>query len=50
MPGVAVVDSGNYDLQIETGFIVNAFTLDNVTSGVLDNTFLCLTATPNMPT
>jgi hypothetical protein len=31
MPGVAVVDSGNYDLQIATGFIVNSFTLDNVT-------------------
>jgi len=42
MPGVAVVDSGNYDLQIETGFIVNAFELDNVTSGVLDNTFFVL--------
>jgi len=42
MPGVAVVNSGNYDLQIETGFIVNAFTLDNVTSGVLDNTFFVL--------
>jgi hypothetical protein len=42
MPGVAVVNSGNYDLQIETGFIVNSFTLDNVTSGVLDNTFFVL--------
>jgi hypothetical protein len=42
MPGVAVVESGNYDLQIETGFIVNSFTLDNVTSGVLDNTFFVL--------
>jgi len=42
MPGVAVVDSGNYDLQIETGFIVNSFTLDNVTSGVLDDTFFVL--------
>jgi hypothetical protein len=42
MPGVAVVDSGNYDLQIDTGFIVNSFTLDNVTSGVLDNTFFVL--------
>jgi hypothetical protein len=38
MPGVAVVDSGNYDLQIATGFNVNAFTLDNTTKGVLDNT------------
>jgi hypothetical protein len=42
MPGVAVVESGNYDLQIETGFIVNSFTLDNVTSGVLDNTTFVL--------
>jgi hypothetical protein len=42
MPGTAVVNSGNYDLQIDTGFIVNAFTLDNVTSGVLDNTFFVL--------
>ena len=42
MPGTAVVDSGNYDLQIETGFIVNAFTLDDMTSGVLDNTFFVL--------
>ena len=42
MPGVAVVNSGNYNLQIETGFIVNSFTLDNVTSGVLDNTFFVL--------
>ena len=42
MPGTAVLNSGNYDLQIETGFIVNAFTLDNVTSGVLDNTFFVL--------
>jgi hypothetical protein len=38
MPGVAVVNSGNYDLKIATGFTVNAFTLDNVTSGVLNNT------------
>jgi hypothetical protein len=38
MPGVAVVNSGNYDLKIATGFTVNAFTLDNTTSGVLNNT------------
>jgi hypothetical protein len=38
MPGVAVIDSGNYDLQIATGFSVNAFTLDDPTRGVLDNT------------
>jgi hypothetical protein len=42
MPGVAVVDSGNYDLQIETGFIVNSFRLDNTTAGVLDNTTFVL--------
>jgi hypothetical protein len=38
MPGVAVIDSGNYDLQIATGFSINAFTLDDATRGVLDNT------------
>ena len=38
MPGVAVVDSGNYDLQIATGFIVNGFQLDNPTAGILDGT------------
>jgi len=37
MPGVAVIDSGNYDLQIATGFIQNGFTLDSTTKGVLDN-------------
>jgi hypothetical protein len=35
---VAVVQSGNYDLQIDTGFQVNAFTLDDSTRGVLNNT------------
>jgi hypothetical protein len=38
MPGVAVIDSGNYDLQVATGFSINAFTLNNATRGVLDNT------------
>lgn len=38
MPGVAVIDSGNYDLQIATGFSINAFTLDDATRGVLNNT------------
>jgi hypothetical protein len=42
MPGVAVLDSGNYDLQIETGFIVNRFILDDVTAGVLNNTLFVL--------
>ena len=34
---VAVIQSGNYDLQIDTGFQVNAFTLDDSTRGVLNN-------------
>ena len=42
MPGVSVVDSGNYDLQIETGFLVNSFRLDNTVAGVLDNTVYVL--------
>ena len=45
MAGVAVVASGNYDLEIDTGFIVDAFTLDNTTSGVLDNTKFVLDGT-----
>jgi hypothetical protein len=45
MPGVAVVDSGNYDLQIATGFIVDAFTLDDTFKGVLDNTEYVLDGT-----
>lgn len=42
---VAVVQSGNYDLQIETGFQVNAFTLDDATRGVLNNTQYVLDGT-----
>jgi len=38
MPGTAVVDSGNYDLQIATGFVQDAFILDDAVKGVLDNT------------
>lgn len=45
MPGTAVVDSGNYDLQIATGFQVDAFTLDDSTKGVLDNTSYVLDGT-----
>jgi hypothetical protein len=45
MPGTAVVDSGNYDLQIATGFIVDAFTLDDTLKGVLDNTSYVLDGT-----
>ena len=34
----SVVASGDYELFIDTGFMLNAFTLDNTTRGVLDNT------------
>jgi hypothetical protein len=45
MPGVAVVDSGNYDLQIATGFQVDAFVLDDAVKGVLNNTTYVLDGT-----
>jgi len=45
MPGTAVVDSGNYDLKIATGFQVDAFVLDDATKGVLDNTTYVLDGT-----
>ena len=45
MPGTAVVDSGNYDLQIATGFVQDAFILDNAVSGLLDNTEYVLDGT-----
>jgi hypothetical protein len=45
MPGVAVVDSGNYDLKIATGFQVDAFVLDDAVKGVLNNTTYVLDGT-----
>jgi hypothetical protein len=45
MPGTAVVDSGNYDLQIATGFQFDAFVLDDALKGVLDNTEYVLDGT-----
>jgi hypothetical protein len=45
MPGTAVVDSGNYDLKIATGFQVDAFVLDDSLKGVLDNTTYVLDGT-----
>ena len=45
MPGTAVVDSGNYDLQIATGFQVDAFVLDDAVKGVLNNTEYVLDGT-----
>ena len=40
-----IIESGDYELFIDTGFIVDSFTLDNPTSGVLDNTQFVLTGT-----
>ena len=38
MAGVAVVGSGNYDLEIDTGYDWQGFTLDDSLKGELDNT------------
>ena len=40
-----IVDSGSYDLLIDTGFLVNAFVLDDTDKGVLDNTEYVLNGT-----
>ena len=45
MPGTAVVDSGNYDLKIATGFVQDAFILDDAVKGLLDNTTYVLNGT-----
>lgn len=45
MPGTAIVQSGNYLLEIDAGFTVDAFTLDDSTKGVLDNTDYVLDGT-----
>lgn len=37
MAGVAVVGSGNYELFIDTGFLVDAFTLDDPLRGLLND-------------
>ena len=37
MAGFPVVNAGNYDLQIDTGFTVDAFILDDALKGILDN-------------
>jgi hypothetical protein len=37
MTGFPVVNAGNYDLQIDAGFTLDAFTLDDAVKGVLDN-------------
>jgi hypothetical protein len=40
-----IVQSGSYDLQIATGFLVDAFTLDSSDKGVLNNTEYVLDGT-----
>ncbi len=35
MPGTAVIQSGNYELNIDTGFPQDAFILDSATAGIL---------------
>ena len=45
MPGTAVVDSGNYDLKIATGFVQDAFILDDAVKGLLDNSTYVLDGT-----
>lgn len=44
MPGT-VVQSGEYTLELDTGFDVNQFTLDDTTAGVLDSVVFVLEGT-----
>jgi hypothetical protein len=50
MPGVAVIGSGNYDLEIDTGYDWNAFVLDDALKGELDNTEYVLDGTSQFAT
>ena len=45
MAGVPIVQSGDYALRIDTGFIQDGFTLDDAVKGVLDNTQYVLDGT-----
>jgi hypothetical protein len=45
MAGVAVLGSGNYDLEIDTGYDWDAFILDDELKGELDNTQFTLDGT-----
>ena len=47
MAGTAVVGAGNYTLEIDTGFIQDAFILDDATAGVLNNTTYVLNGSTN---
>ena len=50
MAGVAVIGSGNYDLEIDTGYDWNAFTLDDNLKGELNNTEYTLDGTSQFAT
>ena len=50
MAGVAVIGSGNYDLEIDTGYDWNAFTLDDDLKGELNNTEYVLDGTSQFAT
>jgi hypothetical protein len=41
----SIVESGSYDLLIDTGFIIDGFTLDDTEKGVLNNTEYVLNGT-----
>jgi hypothetical protein len=43
-----IVQSGSYDLKIATGFLVDAFTLDDAEKGVLNNTEYVLDGTTEL--
>ena len=45
MPGVTITQSGNYVLEIDTGFLQDAFILDDAIAGVLNNTEYVLDGT-----
>jgi hypothetical protein len=45
MAGFSVVDSGDYDLLVDVGFLVDSFTLDDPVKGVLNNTSYVLDGT-----
>ena len=45
MAGFPVVNAGNYDLQIDTGFTLDAFTLDDAIKGILDDPIYVLDGT-----
>ena len=47
MAGTAIVGAGNYTLEIDTGFIQDAFILDDATAGVLNSTQYVLNGTTN---